>query len=253
MTPLPHSSQLNVALQKLISDATQAKTAGASSFSGSPRLKHLYRLCNAVDGVLDGLDAPQMKPSLQAARSIVLNQPVLLLYSFMSEAFVDLRRFTELIMWNIYFTDHPVEWREFLENAGFSRDIERPISFCAHRELGFYLAYAKELLEREPSGLAAESLEGLQAAVRELNKHAHGATLAALTRREDVLTPRSDADAKALCDQASRVFTHATVVLCAVHRKRFDKLGAAPRAYFDFLVGAPLAKKIRAGQFGLGT
>jgi|GEM_PF-6311859 len=251
MTPLPHSSQLNAALQKLIADASQAKGAGVVSFSSSPRLKHLYRLCNATDAILDELDESRMRPSLQAARTIVLNQPILLLYSFVEEALVDLRRFVELAMWNIYFTDHPVEWREFLESSGFSRDIEQPISFCAHRELGFYLSYAKELMRREPSGLAVLSLDAIQNSVRKLNKHAHAAMLALSTRRAAVLKERSDTDAKQLCEFASEVLGHVSIVLCAAHQKRFNRFGPAQRAYFDFLAGPSISKKIRGGQFGI--
>jgi hypothetical protein len=40
-------------------------------------------------------------------------------------------------------------------------------------------------------------------------------------------------------------------VLAAHFRQRFDKLPPVHRAWFDWLVGSKVAKKIRSGPFGL--
>lgn len=251
MTPLPHSSQLNAALAELVAEVGSAKKAGFDSFTTSAQLKFLYRLCNATDSIVNALDHSKMRPSLQAARSVILNQPVLLLYSFMDEAMVDLRRFIELVAWSIYFSSHPVEWKAFLEGGGYSRDLDQPISFCARRELGFYLSYLDELVRSEPSGFASDAVEQLRQCVGKLNKHAHGATLARVTSRATVLKARSDAEAKALCEMAEQVFRNSAIVLCATNRKRFDSLGAVERGYFDYLVGKELARKLRSLDFGI--
>jgi hypothetical protein len=63
--------------------------------------------------VLTGLSTPNLKPSLNAARSIVLRFPMLTAIGQGAISKAELRRFLELIFWTIYFTDHPVEWSEF--------------------------------------------------------------------------------------------------------------------------------------------
>ena len=253
MTPLPHSSQLNAALAKLVSVAVKSNKQSIASLASSDRMKQLYRSCCAIDAILDELDDGRMRPSLQAARSIVIQLPILLLFSFPDNALVELRRFLEIVFWNIYFHDHPIEWRCFSQDpaSGFSREVERPISFCAHRELGFYVNYSQELFSDEPSKIAVEAVVECQSVIRDLNAKVHAAALARTRRRQVKFTVCSYTEAKYLCDKSLKVFSSAALILCAAHRKRFDRFGPVARAYFDLLIGPKMAKRVRSGRFGL--
>ncbi|HWZ95335.1 MAG TPA: hypothetical protein VNW30_09090 [Opitutaceae bacterium] len=253
MTPLPHSSQENAALADLVATAALENKRSVARWEHDGRLKQLYRSCSAMDAILDGLDDDKMRPSLQASRSIIIQLPVLLLFSFPDVVLFELRRFLEITFWNVYFHEHPVEWRKFSSNtvSGYSRDLEQPIAFCAHRELGFFVNYARERLGSEPSGLGVEAVDELQRAIRELNARVHAAALARTHRREIKFRVCSAAETKAASEQAERIFSAAAIVLCAVHRVRFNRFGPAVRAYFDRLVGTKDAKRIRSGSFGL--
>ncbi len=253
MTPLPHSSQLNAGLAALVTAAVKENKRSVAKMAPDGRLRQLYRSCTAIDSILDALDDGKMRPSLQAARSIVIQLPVLLLFSFTDGLLIELRRYLEIVFWNVYFHEHPVEWHKFSVNptSGYSRDLEQPIAFCAHRELGFFVNYARERLGEEPSGLGVQSVDELQKVIKELNAWVHAAALAKTQRREIKFTLCSPAEAKAAAEQAHRVFGAAAVVLCAIHRKNFDRFGPAARAYFDQLVGLKTAKRVRSGSFGL--
>lgn len=253
MTPLPHSSQVNAALAGLVTAAIRENKRSVAKWTPDSRLKQLYRSCSAMDAVLNGLDDGKMRPSLQACRSIVIQLPVLLLFSFPDIVLFELRRFLEITFWNVYFHEHPVEWRKFRSNpvSGYSRDLELPIAFCAHRELGFFVNYARERLGSEPSGLGVKAVDELQIAIRALNARVHAAALAGSDRREIKFRVCSAAEAKIAGEQAHHVFCAAAIVLCAVHRVRFNRLGPAERSYFDQLVGTKDAKRIRSGSFGL--
>jgi len=79
----------------------------------------------------------------------------------------------------------------------------------------------------------------------------HAAALARTTQRQLKFTVCSNAEAKYLCEKSLKIFSGTALILCAAHRKRFDRFGAVARAYFDQLIGPKLAKRVRAGQYGL--
>ena len=136
--------------------------------------------------------------------------------------------------------------------GGFSRDASKPISYAARRELNYYMAYAKELMLKEPSGLASRSLQLIEKSKNRLNSLIHAGPVARKTRLTrppfDPVDKRSLEEFESL---QSQTFVNCCIVLCAYRRAAFDRFPAASRAYFDGLVGQSTAKAIRKGPFGL--
>jgi hypothetical protein len=170
-----------------------------------------------------------------------------------SVAEVELRRFVELILWAIYFTDHPIEWRNFHDNTagGFSQDARKPISYAAHRELGFYLEYALELMEAEPSGLGTKAIENVKQAVKKLNSAVHAGRLARESGRVPPHELISEQSLSSFGKTQRLTFSSCGLLLAAYRKSKFNALNAMARAYFDWLIGARLRREVRKGPFGL--
>jgi hypothetical protein len=170
-----------------------------------------------------------------------------------SVAMVELRRFIELICWTVYFSDHPVEWRSFEAKSvkGFSQDMRRPISYSAHRELAFYVEYALELMNPESSGLGIQAVDAIKQVSHELNAAVHAGQMAQATIRKPPHEDTSEAALRRFGGAQRRVFSNCCILLAAYCRPQFDRLNAAGRAHFDWLVGAKVRKRIRQGPFGL--
>jgi hypothetical protein len=165
----------------------------------------------------------------------------------------ELRRFIELISWAVYFTDHPVEWEEFetATSTRFAQDSSKPISYAAHRELGFYLQYALELMERDPSGLGARAVEDIKNVVKALNSSVHAGHLA---KAGGKIPPHDDLSERALrtfADIERQTFSSCTLLVAAYRRRKFNRLNAMARAHFDWLVGPKLRREVRKGPFGI--
>ena len=232
---------------KSIVDECVACAGISSDFS------EIYRISLSADSVLAGLSSNVLKPSLNSARGIVLRVPMLSAIGQTSVAKAELRRFLELFFRTIYFTDHAVEWKEFQKQSGtgFARDQHKPISFSAHRELGYYFDYAKELMEGEPSGLGVDSLDRLREINHRLNAVVHPGHLA-ITKGK--AAPFEIPNSKLLREFSKldrAVFSNSCIILAAYRRTRFDVLNASSKAQFDWLVGAKTRKMIRSGPFGL--
>jgi hypothetical protein len=170
-----------------------------------------------------------------------------------SVAALELRRFVELVCWTIYFSDHPVEWLRFESDStsGFSQDVRKPISYAAHRELGYYIEYARELMAREPSGLGRGSVEALKQASHALNSAVHAGELARLKSGFPVGSAPCDRDLSDFGRIQRRVLSNSCILLAAYKRSRFDRLNALARAHLDWLVGPKVRRQLRSGPFGL--
>jgi hypothetical protein len=171
----------------------------------------------------------------------------------LSVAALELRRFIELVCWTVYFSSHPVEWQRFESGStsGFSQDVRKPISYAAHRELSYYVEYAKELMASEPSGLGTGSVDALKQASHELNSAVHAGELARLKSGVPVIDTLSDRDFRDFGRIQRRVFSNSCILLAAYKRSRFDRLNAAARAHLDWLVGPKVRRQLRSGAFGL--
>lgn len=164
-----------------------------------------------------------------------------------------MRRFVEVVFWVVYFTDHPREWAEFCRKPAArmrSHQESEPINGAAHQTTSYYAAYGKELFAGEPSGLAAKAVAALYVEFTQLSATVHPAQL--VTSGEfvppfDLMLPkdleRLNRDIKKLCRDG-------IVVVAAFAKRRFDRLSAVQRAWFDWLVGS-VRTEVRGGPFGL--
>ncbi|MGP8185102.1 MAG: hypothetical protein ACLQKY_03450 [Terracidiphilus sp.] len=245
--------QLKQQIREYLSDSKGIVDRCITAARSTPEFSGVFRAALATESVLAGLSAPNLKPTLNPARSIVLRLPMLAAIGQGSIARAELRRFLELILWTVYFTDHPREWLEFQRqpSAAFARDPRRPITYAAHRELGFYLEYAQELMESEPSGLGRRSADALSQRIHQLNAVVHAGHLARAKRKA---APFESPDAGSMTNLSGiqkAVFAHSCVVLAAYKRARFENLSAGSRSSFDWLVGTTIRREIRSGQFGI--
>lgn len=213
----------------------------------------IYKVSLSADVALKGLSSNQQKPGLSAARGIVLRIPLLVAVGQSSVAKGELRRLVELVLWTVYFSDHNVEWTEFASKSqsGFGRDKSKPIAYAAHRELKHYLEYSQELVESEPSGLAAKGVAQINDVVRALNAAVHAGELA---KTRGVRPPHdriSEQDLRSFTRIHRKTLASVCVLLAAYKRRKFNRLTAVQRAYFDWLVGPQTSKEIRKGPFGL--
>ena len=247
-TPLQLRSQVASFL-----NATKLSVAESLSSAGaSEAFREIYKLSLTTHTELGGLGGSGLRPAVAPARNITVRIPVLIGTGQFSVAEVELRRFVELIVWTIYFTDHPVEWEHFIDGTrGFSQDSRRPISFASHRELSFYTEYAFELMEREPSGLGTTALSNLKQALHRLNSNVHAGHLATLT---SAIPPHDEMDEASLrsFSKIQRLsFANCCLLLAAYRRKKFDRMQAIARDHFDWLMGPKLRKDLRKGPFGI--
>ena len=251
----PRPAQLREQATVFISDA---KSIIADSFAvaeASTAFAEVYHVSLSADTVLSAFTSAKLQPRLAGARSIVLRLPLLAGSGQEAVAMVELRRFLELMCWTVYFSDHPVEWRcfEAATESGFSQDARKPISYAAHRELGYYVEYARELMNSEASGLGIAAIDGIRQVSRELNAAVHAGQVARTTTKRAPHDDISDASLRKFGNVQRRVFANCCILLAAYRRTQFDRLNAAARAHFDWLVGPRVRKQVRQGPFGLGN
>lgn len=253
MSFTPKAAQLAEQVNAYVSSAESIVKDSLAAAQGRAAFADVYHISLSTDAVLRGLTYARLQPRLVAARSIVLRIPFLAGMGQQSVAMVELRRFVELVCWTVYFTDHQVEWQCFQQEpgAGFSQEGRKPISYAAHRELSYYVEYARELMQAEESGLAVEAVDGIKQASHQLNASVHAGQLAHATVMRAPHEPISDAGLRKFSSIQRQVLANCCVLLAAYCRPQFDKLNAAGRAHFDWLVGARVRRKVRQGPFGL--
>lgn len=183
----------------------------------------------------------------------MLRIPLLAGMGQVAAANIELRRFVELIMWTIYFADHPVEWDSFERepDAGFSGDLRHPIHYWAHRGFQFYADYVRERMGCEESTIAIGAVDSLREVQGELNADVHPGRLATTRARIPVIDRNLLSVLDAFHRVQRKVFSDGCILIAALRRKNFDRLQASERAHFDWLIGSRRKKLIRAGSFGL--
>jgi len=253
MSFTPKAAQLAEQINSYVGNATSIVRASLAAAQASAPFSDVYHISLSTDAVLRGLTNAKLQPRLVAARSIVLRIPFLVGMGQQSVAMVELRRFVELVCWTVYFSDHRVEWQCFQQEpgVGFSQEGRKPISYAAHRELSYYVEYARELMQAEESGLAIEAVDGIKQASHQLNASVHAGQLASATVMKPPHEPISDAGLRRFSAVQRQVFANCCILLSAYCRPQFDKLNAVGRAHFDWLVGARVRKRVRQGPFGL--
>jgi hypothetical protein len=248
----PTPTQLRSQVASFLNATESIVSTTLKSASKSEAFREIYKLSLTTHTVLGELGGSGLRPAVAPARNITVRIPVLIGTGQFSVAEVELRRFLELTVWTVYFTDHPVEWEHFIDGTkGFSQDSRRPISFASHRELSFYTEYASELMEREPSGLGGAALSNLKQALHRLNSNVHAGRLAKLT---SPIPPHDKMDEDSL-KSFSRIqrlsFANCCLLLGAYRRGKFNGMQAVARDHFDWLMGPKLRKDVRKGPFGI--
>jgi hypothetical protein len=251
--PLPHSTQIQKLGEIFLNEVADEISKAQSKLKKSAEFRRIYRISLAADAVLSRLLRLSRRPPPHAARSIVKGVPLLVCARQLGPARIELRRFMELVVWEVYFREHPVEWEKFSSNPthGFTRDEKDPIEYCAHRELEYYLNYAKSRVADEPSKVAGPAVEELRLLKGKLNEAVHPGAGAGTTGRVTPLDAIEEPTLREFSDLQRSVFKNACIVIASVRRNAFDRLPAMHRAHFDWLVGDQLAKRIRSGPFGL--
>jgi hypothetical protein len=248
----PTPSQLRGQVAGFLDATKSIVSKTLNSASASEAFREIYKLSLTTNTVLGGLGGSGLRPAVAPARNITVRIPVLIGTGQSSVAEVELRRFVELIVWTIYFTDHPVEWEHFIDGTkGFSQDSRRPISFASHRELSFYTEYALELMEREPSGLGTTALGNLKQALHRLNSNVHAGRLARLTSAIPPHDQMDEASLRSFSKIQRLSFANCCLLLAAYRRKKFNGMQAVARDHFDWLMGPQLRKDVRKGPFGI--
>jgi len=251
--PLPHTNQIRQMCEDYIDDAKDIISKSLNDLKQSKEYQFIFRVSLAADAVLSELSKTNLKPRLSAARSIVLRIPLLVGLKQISVATIELRRFCELVFWSVYFTDHPVEWASFQRSpsSGFVRDINKPISYGAHREITFYSNYARELMALESSGISVESVDSLRQMQEELSAVVHPGRIAGAKSKVPPFDEVSPDALKKFGLLQRQVLSHCCILLASFKRRRFDRLQPMQRAHFDWIVGSATEKRIRQASFGL--
>lgn len=251
-TILPRPADLRRQIASYVADSAKLARSRLSQAASSQGLERIFEISLGASAVLSGLTGRDLHPPLAPARSLVLRTPLLVGIGQLSVAEAELRRFVELVLWIIYFSDHEVEWRNFMSApGGFSQDQRQPISYAAHRQLRFYVDYSTELMRDEPSGLAVKACKSVEQVLRQLNAAVHAGGLARGAVKMPPYDELSEKRLRTFARTQRSVFAPCIVLLAAYRRRSFDKLNAVRRAYFDWLVGPTLRKEIRSGPFGL--
>jgi hypothetical protein len=251
--PLPHSFQIQKLSENFLDEIALELKRAKSTLSKSSEFAKIYQISLATDAVLSKLLFHSNCPPRHAAISIVKSVPLLVSVRQLGSAKIELRRFMELTFWSIYFEEHPVEWERFKSNPthGFTKDEKDPVEYCAHRELEYYVNYAKSRVGDEPSRLAGIAVDQLRILKGRLNEAVHPGSSTALASRNVPLDPIDEISLRGFCDLQRAVFSNTCLLMGALQRNRFDKLPPMYRAYFDWLMGKVLAKKIRSAAFGI--
>lgn len=251
-TLLPSPSEFRNIVSKYIDDGEYIANTCFAVARDNEIFVDIYRYSLATHTVLGELSTPALRPTSKPARSIALRVPLLVSMGQASVAHGELRRFVELISWAIYFTDHPIEWQSFRTGrGGFAREMRKPISYAANRELSFYLDYALELMDQEPSGLGSKAVNNCKNAVKALNAAVHPGHLA---KAPGTIPPHDNLTTRVLRDFRNiqkLTFANCVLLMAAYRRAKFNRLNASARAHFDWLVGSSIRREVRKGPFGL--
>ena len=249
---LPHNAQIRSDVSSYLCEVSEVVSECSRKLQESGEYRNIYKTSLATDSVLSKLSYRET-PRLAGARGLVQRVPFLIATGQLGGARSELRRFLEIVLWGIYFSDHPVEWKAFQENPkqGFGKDISQPIAYCAFRERAFFSNYVAELFKNEPSGIALEATRELSITCNELNAEVHPQKIATARGLRPAWDRPTDAELAATAKVHRSVCSACCIMLAAYLNQRFDRLPPTHRAWFDWLIGSGKAKRIRSGRFGL--
>ncbi len=252
---LPNTNQVQQLTVNFLDDAQKAFSNSIYILKDSIGFRTIYRNSLATDAILSKLLRGESAPPQFAARRIVVGVPLLICVQQFGAAKIELRRFLELITWGIYFHDHHIEWERFKSRPtrGYYKEEKDPIEHSAHRDLEYYLNYAKSRVKADPSQLASQMVDKLRGIKGTLNEAVHPGAITELNTRSIPLDPINSTSLNEFANLQRSLFKYACLLLASIHRNRFDRFPAIYRAHFDWLIGKDLAKRVRSGPFGLVT
>lgn len=252
MSLIPHNDAIRKSVESYLIEVKDAFNESIDSLQASSDFRNIYKVCLATDCVLEKLSEVE-RPSVVAARYIIRRSPILIAAGQIDAAKRDLRRFIEVVLWCVYFSDHSVEWSLFEANPTGKRadDPRQPIRYCAFRDRTFYSDYALELFSGEPSGMAKEAVTELSTVYGVLNPFAHGGHAVTAASFEPSLDDLTSTVLSEYRELFQRVCSNACITLAAFFTSQFDSLPAMNRGWFDWVVGKTRAKRLRSGRFGL--
>lgn len=249
---LPHSAVIRKNVDDYLDLTSKHINGRTHKLKSTAYFRTIYKITLALDSVLAKLSR-RLTPKPSVLRLVVQQIPVLVAVTDESASQVQLRRFIECVFWQVYFSEHKVEWEEFSSNPGLpiQRDLTKPIAYSAHRESSFYRNYAKERFATEPSGLARGAIDALSTDFATLSAAAHGSSAVRSGKLYPPLVSIDDARLSGFADCYRRVASSGAIILCAFSKLDFDALPPAYRSWFDWLVGSNTSKLVRSGHFGL--
>ena len=251
---LPHNARIRSDVSSYLREVADIVSECTQELHDAAEYRNIYKTCLATDSVLRKLSHRET-PRLAVARGLIQRVPFLVAAGQLPSVRYELRRFVEVVLWCIYFSDHAVEWKTFQENPTkrFVKDISQPIVFCAFRERAFFSNYAAELFKNEPSGIALEAARELSRRCNELNAEVHPQKIATAGGLRPAWDRLTDAELAATAKVHRSVCSACCVMLAAYLKQRFNRLPPVHRAWFDWLIGSGRAKKTRSGRFGLDS
>lgn len=250
---LPHSGTIRAHVRDYCSEVSEYVVEALGRSEAESAMVLAYKTALALDCSLGSI-ARSARPSIKFLR--VLNRQILVHIAIGLEeaALTEMRRLMEGVVLSLYYSDHPVEYERMARDPSTAivKGIDRPISFCAHREPTFYFNYVKDRMSDESSGQGKAAVDVLATQYRECSVVVH-AKAASLDRRPLRLV-HMDARVRESVAKRHRIISSAVCILVSARwTAAFGKLGPVQRAWFDWLVGTQRAKAIRGAQFGLGS
>ena len=250
-TVLPHSAVVHQHLRAYLADLGDEVAACVCTLPSISPFRTVFKTSLSAYAVLS-VFARRELVLVRAAAGIARRLPLLLAVRQVSLAYVELRRFLEVVIWFPYFREHGLEWEEFLRTPliGAIRDPEKPIAQAAHQGVGWYLAYSKERFSRESSGLAAGAVEALSRLYPKLCAHVHAAYGAT---RGDLSKPFDNCSSSAIGVFARlqrETLAAGCLTVAAARPDGMARLDAVERAWLDWLIGTARSKKLRSTAFG---
>ena len=249
---LPHSSVIRKHTEEYLEDAEELAIKSISKLKKSTAYRNIYKTTLATDAVLSGL-SELLTPHPSVLRSTIRKIPVHISLSQTKAAFFELRQFIETVYWVVYFSQHPVEWKAYIDGGttGYTTDPTSPITYNSNREPSFYRNYARERFTKEPSGLSIKAVTVLASRYSDLCKIVHGSNEAIKKNLIPAFELPTSKELEKFIVVYRAIASAGCIVLTSFNVSDFDLFPPANRAWFDWLVSAKLSKKIKSAPYGL--
>lgn len=249
---LPHSSVIADHQKTFLSDVFREIEQQFVRVEKSAVFRGIFKTSLAAHAALEDFRKNEL-PLLKSASGIARRLPMLLACRQLCLAYVELRRFVEVVSWYPYFREHPVEWKEFTDHpdVGIVRDPSNPIRYAAHRELSWHHSYIE--VRFAETAWIAENVNTLRTQFGRLSTFVHAALPSTTGSIAMPFDEVSDASLRQFQGVQQKVLSAGCLVVAAAKPASLAKMRPVERAWFDWLIGSALAKEIRASSVGAGV